>query len=94
MKKTRRSHHMGNISILGIYGSFDLWTFIYCPRLITLRENCTYWEFSGPYFPYLVRMRKNMDQKNSEYEHFLRNKRTSHPKTQLTTNLKLCESLL
>ena len=47
---------------------------------ISLREECTYSEFSGPYFPafglrifpYSVWMRENTDQKNSEYGHYLR----------------------
>ena len=36
----------------------------------SLRENCPYSEFSGPYS---VRMRENTDQKNSEFGHFSRN---------------------
>ena len=50
--------------------------YLHCVRSIRI------WSFSGPYFPtfrqnsispYSVRMRENADQRNSEYEHFLRN---------------------
>ena len=38
----------------------------HCVKIVRIRS------FSGPYFPYSVRMRENMDQKNSEYRHILR----------------------
>ena len=77
----------------GIYDRFDLWAFIYRPWWITLREKRPFWEFSGPYFAYSVKMRENTDQKNSKYRHFPGIERNSQPTTQLTKYMKFCESL-
>ena len=62
------------------------WIFTFKNEFLSLRENCSYLEFFWSVFsrilteygeilrisPYSVRMRKNKDQKNSEYGHLLR----------------------